>query len=198
MPEEIEIDTDKLRETIDDEIERTGSKMLRWVSLTTAILAAVAAVASLRAGDTVNEALALKSDATRIQAQASDQWAYYQAKGIKGAVTRGSIVSWKASGHAVPADLEATAERYDAEQKEIQTKAKELESERDAKEHEAAGLLEKHHHYAAAVALFQVAIALGAVSALTRVRLVWFGSLVLGALGLVMFAIPLFSAASSR
>jgi hypothetical protein len=71
MPEEIEIDTDKLRETIDEEIEHSGSKMLRWVSLTTAILAAVAAVASLRAGDTVNEALALKSDATRIQAQAS-------------------------------------------------------------------------------------------------------------------------------
>src|ERR1019366_7049429 len=75
MPEETEIDTDKLRETIDGEIERSGSSMLRWVSLTTALLAAVAAVASLRAGDTVNEALALKSDATRIQSQASDQWA---------------------------------------------------------------------------------------------------------------------------
>jgi hypothetical protein len=195
MPEEIEIDTDKLRETIDEEIDRSGNKMLRWVSLTTAILAAVAAVASLRACDTVNEALALKSDATRIQAQASDQWAYYQAKGIKGAVTRGSINAWKAAGHAVPADLDSTAARYDSEQKEIQAKAKELEGERDAKEHEAAQLLEKHHHYAAAVALFQVAIALGAVAALTRVRLVWFGSIALGAVGLVLFAIPLFSAA---
>ena len=195
MPEEIEIDTDKLRETIDEEIERSGSKMLRWVSLSTAILAAVAAVASLRAGDTVNEALALKSDATRIQAQASDQWAYYQAKGIKGAVTRGSIVSYKAAGRAVPPELDATAARYDSEQKEIQTKAKELEAERDAKEHEATVLLEMHHHYAAAVALFQVAIALGAVAALTRVRLVWFGSIALGAIGLVLFAIPLLAAA---
>ena len=194
MPEEIEIDTDKLRETIDDEIERTGSKMLRWVSLTTALLAAIAAVASLRAGDTVNEALALKSDATRIQAQASDQWAYYQAKGIKGAVARSSIVTWKAVGRAVPADLEATAARYDSEQKEIQTKATELEAERDAKEHEAAGLLEKHHHYAAAVAFFQVSIALGAVAALTRQRLVWYASLVLGATGVVMFLIPIVGA----
>lgn len=193
MPEGPEIDTDNLRETIDKEIEREGSGMLRWISLSTAILAAVAAVASLRAGDTVNEALALKSDATRIQAQASDQWAYYQAKGIKGAVARGSIATWKAAGKPVPPELEATADRYDAEQKEITVKAKELEAERDAKEHEAVSLLEKHHHYAAAVALFQVAIALGAVSALTRAKYVWFASMALGAAGLVAFAIPLVS-----
>jgi hypothetical protein len=192
MPEGPEIDTDKLRETIDAEIEKEeGGGMLRWVSLTTALLAAIAAVASLRAGDTVNEALALKSDATRIQAQASDQWAYYQAKGIKGAVARASAVTWKAAGKPVPADLEATAQRYDAEQKEISVKAKELESERDAKEQEAASLLEKHHNFAAAVALFQVAIALGAVSALTRNKYVWYGSLALGAAGVVLFAIPL-------
>jgi hypothetical protein len=191
MPEGPEIDTDNLRETIDKEIEREGSGMLRWISLSTALLAAVAAVASLRAGDTVNEALALKSDATRIQSQASDQWAYYQAKGIKGAVARESAVTWKAAGKAVPPELEATADRYDAEQKEITAKAKELEGERDAKEHEAVSLLEKHHHYAAAVALFQVAIALGAVSALTRAKYVWYGSMALGAAGLVAFAIPI-------
>ncbi len=190
MPEEIEIDTDKLRETIDEEIERSGSKMLKWVSLSTAILAAIAAVASLRAGDTVNEALALKSDATRIQALASDQWAYYQAKGIKGAVARASATTWKAAGKPVPPDLDSTAKRYDNEQKEITAKAKELEGERDAKEHEAGELLEKHHRFAAAVAFFQVAIALGAVAALTRVKLVWFGSLALGAAGLIFFAIP--------
>jgi hypothetical protein len=190
MPEEPEIDTDKLRETIDEEIERSGSSMLRWVSLSTALLAAIAAVASLRAGDTVNEALALKSDATRVQAQASDQWAYYQAKGIKGAVARASATTWKAAGRPVPPDLDETAKRYDAEQQEIQAKAKELEGERDAKEHEAAVLLEKHHHFAASVAFFQVAIALGAVAALTRQRLVWYGSLALGATGLVLFAIP--------
>jgi hypothetical protein len=33
MPEEIEIDTDKLRETIDEEIGRSGSSLLRWVSM---------------------------------------------------------------------------------------------------------------------------------------------------------------------
>jgi len=46
-------------------------------------LAALAAIASLKAAATVNEALVLKTDPTNFQTQASDQWAYYQAKGIK-------------------------------------------------------------------------------------------------------------------
>jgi hypothetical protein len=191
MPEEIEIDTDKLRETIDEEIERKGSGLLRAISLTTALLAAIAAVASLKAGDSVNEALVLKTEATRLQGQASDQWAFCQAKGIKGAVARATASTWKAAGKPVPPEAEASAARYDDEQKEIQSKAKELEHERDAKEHEADSLLEKHHRFAAAVAFFQVSIALGAVAALTRVKLVWVGSVALGTVGLVFFAIPL-------
>src|SRR5471032_1089173 len=59
MPEEIEIDTDKLRETIDEEIEKDGGNLLRGIALTTAMLAALAAIASLQAGATVNEALVL-------------------------------------------------------------------------------------------------------------------------------------------
>src|SRR5512144_578191 len=98
VPEEIEIDTDKLRETIDSEIERQGGALLRWISLTTALLAALAAIGSLRAGATVNEALVLKTEATRLQAEASDQWAFYQAKGIKSAVAQGAISAWQAAG----------------------------------------------------------------------------------------------------
>lgn len=191
MPEEIEIDTDKLRESIDQEIERSGGGLLRAISLTTALLAAIAAVASLRAGDTVNEALALKTDATRLQGQASDQWAFYQAKGIKGAVAHATAATWQAAGKPVPPAVDSIAARYDAEQREIQAKARELEQERDAKEHEAALLLSRHHHFASAVAFFQVSIALSAVAALTRIRLVWYGSLLLGAAGLVFFVIPL-------
>ncbi len=191
MPEEIEIDTDKLRETIDTEIEHHGGSLLRWISLSTALLAAVA---SLRAGDTVNEALALKADATRLQAEASDQWAYYQAKGIKSAIASATGATWRAAGKPVPPATDSLTARYEGEQREAQTKARELEKERDAKGVEANALLERHHRYANSVAFFQVAIALGAVAALTRIRLVWYGSLALGALGLVYFAIPLLAA----
>jgi len=80
MPEAPEIDTDKLREAIDEELEKEGGTLLRTIALSTAIFAALAAVASLEAGGTANEALALKTEATRLQAEASDKWAYYQAK----------------------------------------------------------------------------------------------------------------------
>ncbi len=192
MPEGPEIDTDKLRETIDDEIEaKGGGRMLRWISLSTAIIAALAAVAALKAGDTVNEALALKTDAAQLQGRASDQWAYYQAKGIKRAISQGQIATWSAAGKRVPQDVEAAEQKYAKEQEEIQAEARKLETERDAKGREAAELLVRHHRFADAVALFQVAIALGAVAALTRMRPVWYASVVLGAAGLVFFAWPM-------
>jgi hypothetical protein len=194
MPEEIEIDTDKLREAIDEEIEKedkSGARLVRWIALTTAILAALAAIASLEAGATVNEALVLKTESTKLQSQASDQWAYYQAKGIKADVVQSSATSWTAAGKEPPTDIAKQFARYTAQQDTIREKAKELESERDAKSHEADELLERHHHYAGAVALFQVAIALGAIAALTRVRSVWVGSLAVGGAGIVLSVLAL-------
>ena len=44
-------------------------------------------------------------------------------------------------------------------------------------------LLRRHESFALCVALFQVSIALGAVAALTRNRLVWYGSLAVGLAG---------------
>jgi hypothetical protein len=191
MPEEIEIDTDKLRETIDEAVERHGGPLLRWISLTTALLAALAAIGSLRAGATVNHALVLKTEATRLQAEASDQWAYYQAKGIKAAVAKSSQAAWQAAGKQPPPALEEQATRYFSEQKDIQRQATALERQRDERSHEADHLLEQHHHYATAVALFQIAIALGAIAALTRVRLAWIASLVTGVVGIIALLLPM-------
>jgi hypothetical protein len=191
MPEEIEIDSDKLRETIDTEIERESSKLLRGIALSTAVLAAFAAVVALNAGATVNEALVLKTEATRLQAQASDQWAFYQAKGIKASVATAGIQSWLAVGKPAPAALTERATREAAEQQAIRKQAEEHEQERDAKSLEADHLLERHHLLADAVALLQVAIALGAVAALTRRRIMWIASMSLGAVGVLLFGVQL-------
>ncbi len=186
MPEEIEIDTDKLRETIDSEIEKSGGTMLRMVALSTAILAAITAVVSLHAGSTINEALVLESEATQFQARASDQWAYYQAKGIKGAVASSSANAYAANGRVAPDSLRALTARYSKEQGDIQTEARKLEKERDEKVAEAARLLAAHHRYAFSVALLQVSIALGAVAALTRQRKALALSMLAGVAGIVL------------
>ena len=188
VPEGPEVDTDKLRETIDEEIEKEGSKLLRTVALTTAILAALAAIASLKAGGTVNEALALKTESTRLQAEASDQWAYYQAKGLKATVTEVSRNTWIALDKTPPDDLAKNEERYVEDQKRSMEKAKEFEKQRDEKSTEADHLMHRHHFFAQSVAWLQVSIALGAVAALTRKQVVWAGSLVLGLAGAGIFA----------
>lgn len=191
MPESGEVDLDRVREAIDSELEREGGRLLRAIALTTALLAALAAIASLLAGSTVNEALVLKSEATRLQAQASDQWAYYQAKGIKAAIATSTTAAYLAAGRPVPESLGTTAARYARDQVQIADKARELERERDARETEASALLAHHHGFAYSVAMLQVAIALGAVAALTRRRAVWLFSAVLGAAGLAFLAVAL-------
>lgn len=190
MPEEAEIDTDKLHEAIHEELEHDGGSFLKRIALTTAVLAAFAAVASLQAGATVNEALVLKADATTFQAQASDQWAYYQAKGIKSAVQEASRTAYLAASKMPPPEFEDTVKRYAKEQQEIQKQAQQLEHKRDEKSEEADHLLARHHAFANAVALFQIAIALGAVAALTRIRLVWWGSMATGLAAIALFAMP--------
>jgi hypothetical protein len=187
MPEEAEVETEKLHEAIHEELEKEGGTFLKRIALTTAVLAVLAAIASLKAGATVNEALVLKTEATRLQAQASDQWAYYQAKGIKGAVEKASQAPWLAAGKTPSEESEARVKRYEEEQKEIEKKAKEAEKDRDEKSHEADELLHRHHGFANAVALFQVSIALGAVAALTRIKPVWFASMLVGLIGIVFF-----------
>jgi hypothetical protein len=186
MPEDADIDTDNLRETI---AEPPSGALLRNIALSTALLAAFGAVASLQAGDTVNEALVLKTEAGRLQSEASDQWAYYQAKGIKGSVKEASRSVWLTAGKTPPVDIEQSVQRYAAEQKDIEHEAREKERERDEKSKEADQLLARHHRFADSVAFIQVSIALGAVAALTRNRLVWMASMALGLIGAGVFIV---------
>jgi hypothetical protein len=193
MPEGPEVDTDKLREAIGEEIEKEGGTLLRTIAVTTAILAAVAAVASLEAGSTVNEALALKTEGARLQAEASDQWAYYQAKGLKATVTEVSRNTWVALDKTPPEELAKNQERYAEDQRKSSEKAKELEKQRDEKSAEADHLMHHHHFFAQSVALLQVSIALGAVAALTRKRAMWIGSTLLGLVGAGVFGYAFFA-----
>jgi hypothetical protein len=191
MPEGPEVETEKLHEAIHEELEKEGGSFLRAIALTTAVLAALAAVAALRAGATVNQALVLKTEATQLQSEASDQWAYYQAKGVKAAVQEAVRASWQAAGKEPPEGSAERSRRYAEEQEAIAEKARDKEKERDARSQEAEHLLHAHHRFASAVAFFQVAIALGAVAALTRQKLVWLGSLAVGAAGIAMVAVAL-------
>lgn len=91
----------------------------------------------------------------------------------------------------IPPSIVEQPQRYLKEQEEIKKEATHLEQERDAKSVEADHLIHRHHAFAGAVTLFQVAIALGVVAALTRWSKVWMLSIAVGLGGLVAFVMPL-------
>jgi hypothetical protein len=197
MPEDVEIEANEIKETLEEmreereerEREEKQTAWTRWISLSTSFLAVIAAVAALQSGFLVNEALAVKNDAVLKQAKASDQWAYYQAKGIKSNGAEQTAALFTANpAQAVQADKwKAEAERYKAEQKDIQDEAVKIEKERDKENAESNELMEHHHSFAFSVTFTQVAIALSAVAALTKRKPVWLFSLLIGSAGLIFF-----------
>src|SRR5438105_1387121 len=70
-----EVPTEHLHEHIEHEAHG-GAPWIMGVALSSALIAALAAIASLLAGANANEAMV-------DQMKAADQWAYYQAKGVK-------------------------------------------------------------------------------------------------------------------
>ncbi|HVZ33860.1 MAG TPA: DUF4337 family protein, partial [Polyangiaceae bacterium] len=57
----------------------------------------------------------------------------------------------------------------------------------------AERFLARHHRFAISVTIFQIAIALCAIAALTRRKALWFVGLCAGGVGLISFAQGLFS-----
>jgi hypothetical protein len=171
MPEDIEVPIEKLHESIQEEAEKAREKWVFLVALSTAILAVFAAVCSLMAGHHSNEALIER-------VQASDQWAYYQAKGVKAAVLESKMETLQALGKTSSVKDKEKIKSYKKEQREIEEQAK--EKERSSSLH-----LKAHNILAKAVTVFQVAIAVSAISVLTRRKWLWYGSGVLGLIGLI-------------
>jgi hypothetical protein len=171
--EEAEVPLEHLHEQVHESAEHTGERWISWVALSTAILAVLAAIAGLLSGKHANEAM-------MSQIQASDQWSYYQAKSIKAAVLDAKMSL--ASG-ADEKDR-AKAAKYEEEQAEIK-------SEAERKEIEAKTNFHKHEVLARGVTMFQIAIAIAAISALTRKRRFWIVSLLFGIVGCVFLVLGL-------
>jgi hypothetical protein len=170
--EEAEVPLEGLHEEIQHRAEHGGEKWISWVALSTAILAVLAAIAGLLSGMHANEAM-------MSQIESSDQWAFYQAKGIKAAVLDAKM---SLSGAAANEEDKTKAERYQEEQKEIQKEA-------NAKQNEAKSHFHQHEIFARGVTMFQIAIAVAAISALTKKRRFWIVSLLFGAAGCVFLAL---------
>ena len=175
----------------DHEVEHlahSGDQFAARVAVMTAILATVGALISYQGGATQNAALLFKNEAAIKKTEESDQWNFYQAKSNKQNLAElgATLTTGKTSD-----DYKQEAERYKKEKEKIMVDAKALEQasmEADAKSELS---MHEHHRWAQSMTLIQIAIALAAITLLTRQKwLQWMafgagvGSLVVAALAL--------------
>jgi len=195
MPEE-SLEASELKEKLDEAIERleTGEQSrnpswMMYLSLATALMAVFAAIASLEAGAHSNEAIFEKNEAVLSQSRASDEWSFYQAKGIKATILNAQSQTLAPGASELAQRLAQQAEHFTREQAIIERTARDLETRVTESNQRAATHIGRHHRFAISVTVFQVAIALCAIAALTRRPLLFWGGLAGGLLGAVLLAL---------
>jgi hypothetical protein len=164
-------------------------RWLNYVALSTVILAVAATLGTFLGNK-------FSTKAVLSQTQASDQWAYYQAKSIKGYLYEGRAEGMQmeldASGQALSPEQRAAREkkiaaylaniaRYEKEKSEIMAQAKALEDNRVTSQAHSAT-------FGLAIIFLQIGILLSSISAFLKKKPVWLLSLAVGAVGCVYFA----------
>jgi hypothetical protein len=175
--EHSEVPLEQSQETLAHHAHQATEKWILGVALTAAFLAVFAAITSLMAEHHANEAML-------DQIRSSDQWSFYQAKSIKANLFVMKIELLQTMEKPVDKKDLNKVESYRKEQETIKEEAE--ENERASKAH-----LRHHTVLAGSVTLFQIGIAVGAISVLTKRKSFWFGSLGLGAAGVALLVFGL-------
>jgi hypothetical protein len=153
VPEE-PLETHELREKLEEAQEHggVGPRWTLYLSLSTAIIAVFAAVGSLESGANESHALLAKNEAILAQSKATDQWAYFQAKGTKAALFE--VQADIATTPELAAKMGERRERYKKEQEEIEKEARGLEDEVKTRDAEGEEYFHHHHRFALGVTIF--------------------------------------------
>ena len=168
--------------------EEKKESWLNYLALTTVIFAVCATLSTFKGGG-------FSTRSVMSQSQASDQWAFYQAKSIKSYMYQMQKETFELKLLDLPrntseeainnykekiADYKKKIEKYEQEKSEIQEKAKQLESVRDESQ--------KHSQaFGMAVIFLQIAILLSSIAALLKKQVVWYGAMAAGLVGLFYF-----------
>jgi hypothetical protein len=165
--------TDEAQELREAAEKAREDSSLAAVSLTMAVLAVFVAVVSLLGHRAHTEEVVL-------QAQSSDQWAFYQAKNIR---QHEDELFVAANNAGAPADVREKysqeAERYKKEKEDIQEKATDLE-------HEVALERKRADRYDLAEVFLEIGLVITSITLLSGRRIFWHLGIVLSVVGLVV------------
>ena len=155
----------------DHEVEHVaqhgGDSFTSRLAVLTALLSTVGAIFGYMGGHSQNAALLYKNEAAIQKTSASNQWNYYQAKSNKQNLAELSVTL--TTGEAQQKFAQAI-ERYKKEKEEIKVEADKLEAEAKAADKKSEAEMHVHERWALATTLLQIAIALSAITLLTRKR----------------------------
>jgi hypothetical protein len=169
--------------------EKSEYRLTTAIAVTTAALAVFAAYSSLLAGQSAHHSLAALNRAAIFQSQASDQWNFYQAEGIKRHVfeTQRDALRLQpgAPAAALAAGADKQAKRYRAQQDQIRKDAEALERQRDEAKAGAQVYDIRYQRLALAVTFFQIAIVVSSVAAIVRRAPLWYLGLLGGTVGAI-------------
>lgn len=170
-----EVPMEEVQEHIHHEAHGARESWIGAVAVCTAFMATFAAISALLSSKTGEESL-------KEHTAAFNQWNYFQAKSIKASILENKIDMLKMLDKTPPEKDLKKAEEYRADQEKIKHDAEELEKisklHGDCKE-----------NFEFAVTMFQVSIAIAAISVLTRRKAFWFVSLAFAAVGITFLVI---------
>jgi len=168
--------------------EEKKEPWLNYLALTTVVFAVCATLSTLKGGG-------FSTRSVISQAQASDQWSYYQAKSIKGYIydlqrdkleLELKMIRTTASSSMVKdyegkiGAYEEKTEKYEQEKEDIRKKAEELENRRDEAQTHAGA-------FGMAAMFLQIAILLSSIAALMKKKYFWFIGIGAGCFGIIYF-----------
>ncbi|SRR5712691_11261717 len=164
---------DELHELQENAEHAHHNPNLAPVSLTMAVFAVLVAVASLLGHRAHTEEVVL-------QALASDQWSYYQAKNIR---QHEDELFVAANGAGVGADVREKyvqeAERYKKDKDEIQEKARDLEREVNVERRRA-------NRYDLAEVFLEIGLVITSITLLSGKRIFWYLGIGVSVVGVVV------------
>jgi hypothetical protein len=149
-----------------------------WLALSTAIMAVLAALTTLYMGK-------FSSRAIMAQGQESDQWAFYQAKSIKGStfeVNKRTLelqfVTQRGLSPEATSEYQKTIQKYGEEIKRYDTEKKEIKDKAEAIAKTKLKAQDMGGNFAYALIFLQIALMLSSIASLTKRHYLWYIALI--------------------
>ncbi len=169
--------------------EERKERWYTYMAVTTILIAVTASLSTFKGGGYSTRSLLN-------QTKASDQWAYFQAKSIKGYIfdmrrenlelQMKMLENQKGNEAAISSfkgkieEYKKNIQKYEEEKATIQKDAASFENQRDESK--------KHSEkFGIAVIFLQISILLSSIATLSKKRFIWLCSLVLGVIGIFYF-----------